>query len=295
VVVEYIAGNLGENSYFKASSARPMSIYAKDFDKNGLYDPFIACYGQDSVGNQHEYFYPTRDDMIKQLITIRRKFQTYGAFGQATVQDVFTKEELQGAQVLKANWLKSSYLENKGNGQFVLSALPVEAQMAPIYGILPYDFDKNGFLDVVLVGNDYGMELLQGRADAFNGLILKNMGQQGFKPLTLDESHFFVPNDAKSLTRVAIGNQKELILASQNKGAFKVFAPKTPVLRVISVLPNEVKAIITFKNGQKQLKEFYRGSTFLSQESRTMQIYKEIQVVEFFDIKNKLTRKLANT
>jgi hypothetical protein len=292
--IDYLAGNLGENSYFKASATHPMSIYAKDFDKNGLYDPFIACYGQDSIGNQHEYFYPTRDDMIKQLILIRRKFQTYGAFGQATVQDVFTKEELQGAQILKANWLKSSYLENKGNGQFVLTALPSAAQMAPIYGILPYDFDKNGSLDVLLVGNDYGMELLQGRADAFNGLVLKNMGQQNFKPLTLEETHFYVPNDAKSLTRVAIGQQKELIVASQNKGAFKVFAPKTPAVHLLLVLPNEVKAIITFKNGQRQLKEFYRGSTFLSQESRTIQINNAIQSIDFYDIKNKLTRKHLN-
>jgi hypothetical protein len=230
--------------------------------------------------------------MIKQLILIRRKFQTYGAFGQATIQQVFTPEELKDAQILKANWLKSSYLENRGGGQFVMTALPVAAQMAPIYGILPYDFDKNGALDVLLVGNDYGMELLQGRADAFNGLVLKNMGSQGFKPLTLEESHFYVPNDAKSLTRVAIGTQKELILASQNKGAFKVFVPKAPVSRMVSALPNEVKAIITFKNGQKQWKEFYRGNTFLSQESRNIQIINEIQKIDFYDIKNKLTRSI---
>jgi hypothetical protein len=103
-----------------------------------------------------------------------------------------------------------------------------------------------------------------------------------------------VPNDAKSLTRVAIGQQKELIVASQNKGAFKVFAPKTPAVHLLLVLPNEVKAIITFKNGQRQLKEFYRGSTFLSQESRTIQINNAIQSIDFYDIKNKLTRKHLN-
>jgi enediyne biosynthesis protein E4 len=223
---DYVAGNFGKNTYFKCNSDEPLRIYAKDFDKNGLYDPFISCYWRDSLGNRQEYFYHTRDDMIKQLVLIRRKFKTYADFGMATVQKVFSADELKDAQILSANWMQSSYVENLGNGKFQLSALPYQAQLAPIYGILPMDYDKDGLQDVLMVGNDYGMELLQGRADAFNGLVLKNMGKGQFKPVELNESGFCVPNDARALAKIQLANKKELVLATQNRGILKIFQRK---------------------------------------------------------------------
>jgi enediyne biosynthesis protein E4 len=309
--IDYMAGNFGKNIYFKcvpksnntsksdianptSDMVYPLSIYAKDFDKNGLYDPFISCYGRDTAGNKQEYFYPTRDDMIKQLVLIRRKFQTYGAFGQATVTDVFTKDELKDAQIMRANWLQSSYVENLGNGKFKMTALPYQVQIAPIYGMMPYDYDGDGLLDVVMVGNDYGMELLQGRADAFNGLILKNLGGNQFKPIELNESGFYVPKDARALSKITLANKKEVILATQNRGALKAFAPKLSNSTTIYPQKNEVKAQITLKNGQKRLQEFYWGHSFLSQYPLSISLNSSVQSVDFLDKKNISIRKINN-
>lgn len=290
--IDYIAGNFGENLYYKCNGEEPMRLYAKDFDKNDLYDPFISCYWRDSLGNRKEFFYPTRDDMIKQLVLIRRKFQTYAAFGAATVPEVFTKEELEGAQILKSNWLSSSYIENLGNGKFQITALPVAAQLAPIYGILPYDIDQDGLLDILMVGNDFGMELLQGRADAFNGLVLKNIGKSKFNTINLDKSHFFVPGDARGLTRIGLSNGQDLIIATQHRNLLKLFQSKSLPNQNIYLAFNEVKAKISFKNGQQQTKELYWGSTFLSQESRSIRVTENMQEIILFDRNNKTTRKL---
>ncbi|MBL7813911.1 MAG: VCBS repeat-containing protein [Saprospiraceae bacterium] len=291
--VDYMAGNFGENLYFKCSSGEPLSIYAKDFDNNGLYDPFISCFWRDTAGQRKEFFYHTRDDMVKQLVLIRRKFLTYGDFGKATVQDVFSQKELEGAQIFKSNWLSTSYLENIGGGKFKISALPTTAQLAPIYGMMPFDVDKDGLLDLVMVGNDYGMELLQGRADAFDGLVLKNMGQNQFKTIELDNSHFYVPNNARALTQVVV-KDKSLLLATQNKGALKAFALKNSAhIQNIPLSKNEVKAQVLLKNGQKQMKEFYWGSTFLSQEGRSFPLDETMQEVIFYDAKNNVTRKVS--
>ncbi|HRI58332.1 MAG TPA: VCBS repeat-containing protein [Saprospiraceae bacterium] len=222
---DYMAGSYGQNLYFKGDAKEPLHVYAKDFDGNGFYDPFISCYWLDSLGNRKEYFYHTRDDMMKQLIVLRKKFYSYGAMGEATVQDVFSKKELEGAQILEANWMSSSYIENLGNGKFAITALPWQAQLAPIHGMLPYDVDKDGLPDLLMVGNDFGMELLQGRADAFNGLVLKNMGKNQFRPVELEESHFFVPGDARALAKVRLADGREIIVATQNRGNLRVFAP----------------------------------------------------------------------
>jgi hypothetical protein len=230
--------------------------------------------------------------MAKQLIMIRRKFQTYGAFGQATVQDVFSAKELEGALILKTNWMSSSYVENLGNGKFKLSPLPAPAQLAPIYGMLPYDVDHDGRLDLIMIGNDYGMELLQGRADAFNGLVLKNTGNGQFWPAELEESHLMVPHDARALTRIALAGKKEAILATQNRGDLMVFAVKNQPERLIPLDKSEVCAEITYRNGQKQLREFYWGSSFLSQEPRNIEMDAAMNEIAFFDRAHHLTRKV---
>ncbi len=289
--IDYAVGNFGENIFFKCTSAEPITLYAKDFDGNGLYDPFISCYWKDSTGFKKEFFYHTRDDMVKQLVQIRAKFKTYGQFGEATVDKVFSEQELQGAQILKSNWMKSSFIENLGHGKFKLSAFPIEAQFAPIYGMMPYDYDGDGLLDVLLIGNDYGMELMQGRADAFYGLILKNMGKNEFKTVELDESHFFVPKDARSLSRVEVDGNSYLI-ATQNRDSLKIFSGKLASSKIIKLDKNEKMALITFKNGSSQRKEFYWGSGFHSQEPRNYLLDELVSHVDFFDFHNKLTRTI---
>ncbi|MCU0338545.1 MAG: VCBS repeat-containing protein [Spirosomaceae bacterium] len=267
---DYIAGNFGQNTFFRCTSNEPLTIYGKDFDENGRYDSFISCYFKDSLGTKREYFYHSRDDMVKQLITIRRKFERYGDFGEATVDKVFGQDELKGATILKANWMSSSYVENLGNGQFKLTALPIEAQVAPVYGIVPYDVDNDGLLDVLLIGNDYGMEVFQGRADGFYGLVLKNTGK-GFRSIELNQSGFFVPHDARALTRLRVGT-RDVVMATQNRRDLRFFTLSKSPTDFVKVMPNETYGVWTLANGRRRKVEFYYGSTFLSQESRQVAV-----------------------
>ena len=287
---DYMAGNFGENVYYKCRSNEPISIYAKDFDGNGFYDPFISCFWPDSLGNRKEYLYSNRDDILKQLVKIRKRFNTYGALGEATVQDIFPAADLKDAQIMRTNWMSSSYVENLGGGKFAITALPVEAQIAPVQGMLPYDVDGDGLLDLLLVGNDYGMELQQGRADAFCGLVLRNMGQNRFRSVDLQQSHFVVPGNARALARVNLAGQRELILATQHRGPLKVFSKPGVSGITIRLEPAETKAVITLKNGQKRTQEFYWGCGYLSQQSRTLLLSDDIAFVTFFDRNNKQTR-----
>ncbi|MFN8341441.1 MAG: VCBS repeat-containing protein [Cyclobacteriaceae bacterium] len=287
---DYWAGNFGENIYFKCSSAEPLTIYAKDFDGNGLYDPFISCYWRDSTDQRHEYFYHTRDDMIKQLVMIRTKFETYADFGRATVDKVFTAEEMKGAQILKANWMASSFLENLGQGKFRLVKLPKEAQLAPVYGMLPYDYDQDGFTDLLLVGNDFGMELLQGRADAMNGLVLHNEKGKEWRSVGLDESHFFVPKDARALSRIRVG-EREWLLATQNRDSLKVFMSNRTASASIAVQSDEAFARLMMADGKFVKTEFYYGHSFHSQEPRRLNVSEPVTEVVFYNSKGVETRR----
>ena len=187
--------------------------------------------------------------------------------------------------------MQTSWIENLGDGKFEMHELPVEAQLAPVFGIVANDLNGDGFLDVTMVGNDFGMEVQQGPADAMNGLVLMNNGSKGFEPLSLEESKFYVPGNAKALVTVRSTDDKLLFVASQNNDYLKGFSPSTGDLEVINVAPTETRAIINLNDGSQRLEEFYWGSTFMSQSSRTVQLPPNTKSIEFYDRQGMKTRQ----
>lgn len=286
--IDYIAGNLGLNSFFKANDQFPAAIYAKDFDNNGSYDAIPALYlptSQEDTARQ-EYPVHTRDDMTKQMIIFKSKFQNYKSFATTPFSKMFTSEEMKGALKLEANYFSNSFVRNDGNGKFTITPLPLTAQYACMNGMAAEDFDGDGNLDLLMVGNDYGTDVSIGRYDACNGLLLKGDGKGGFLPLSILQSGWFVSGDAKALVKFRNANGKCLLAASQNRGKLKVFELKKDA-ECVPVKPSDVSAVITYKNGRRQKRELYYGSSFLSQPGRFLNINKNINSVDITDGKGR--------
>lgn len=282
--MDYIAGNTGINTLLRASDEHPVSVYAKDFNNDGFYDAIPTVYYKDLEDKLKEFPYNTRDDLAKQFIQTRQRFQNYAKFSQATIKEILKPEELKDALVLKANWLKSSYIENKGNGVFEIRELPIQAQFAPIFGMITQDFDQDGNLDVLLTGNDFGAEVSVGRNDALNGLLLKGNGKGNFAPVTLDKSGYCVTGDAKSLVKIMNPQGQLLTITSQNKNTLRFFEYHFPV-RSIALKPNETTVLLKLKNGKTRREEIGFGSSFLSQSAHNLTISSDIQSVEIIDTK----------
>ncbi len=287
---DYFAGNYGENLYFQCSLDQPLRVYGKDLDYNGSIDPLISCYWRDSLGNKNEYLYHPLQDVIKQFVAIRKKYNSFGEFGEATVPQIFEGIDTTGIIILSANWMKSSWIENKGQGKFEMHALPKEAQLAPIYGMLPIDLDSDGYQDLLMVGNDFGIETQQGRADALNGLVLKNK-EGSLEAAPLNDSEFYVPGDARALVRLNHQSSQELIIASQNNDSLKVFSHAVQG-EILAIDPNEVKAIIELQNGLKTLVEFYIGTGYYSQSNRSIRKTKNMKSITFYDQLGNNTRTI---
>ena len=287
--MDYIVGNLGLNSNYKATPKEPMTILAKDLDRNGSLDAMVFCYMKAEDSTMQSFPMHTKDDLSSQLISIRKKYPTYKAFGTANMDDLWTKKDKENAIILKATDMQSSYIENKGNGQFNIKPLPAEAQTAPIFGVLSTDVDGDGNLDVLMVGNDYGMEPYSGRHDAFNGLYLRGDGKGNFKTVPLSESGFFVSGDAKSLAVLHTAKNEDIYLATQNQDSIKVYAKNISAGQInqkwISLKQDDSYADILFKNNKKRRVEFYYGSTYLSQSSRKMLIENDVVKITITNFK----------
>jgi hypothetical protein len=284
--IDYIVGNLGTNSFYKASDTYPIYMFAKDFDKNGSYDAFPAIYLPTSHTDTTKVLYPaqSREDIVKQMIGMRAKFQNFKTYAQAPIFKLFSYEQLLGAQILRANNFKSAYIQNNGNGKFILTALPMAAQIAALNGMQVDDFDGDGNLDVAINGNDYGTEVSVGRYDALNGLVMKGDGKGGFFPKTILESGLFLPGNGKALVKLSNAKGSYLMAASQNRGPLKMYK-MNGVNTLINILPNEVTAMITYTNGKQRKEEFYYGQSFLSQSGRYLLKQQNIKSVTIFDSK----------
>jgi len=284
--MDYLVGNLGLNSFYKANDIYPVAIYAKDFDNNGSYDAFPALYLPTSHTDTIKKMYPaqTREDIVKQMISMRSKYQNFRSFALSPIDQMLTPEQLKGAQILKANQLQSSYIKNLGNGKFELSTLPIQAQFSALNGMQVDDFNADGNLDVLINGNDFGTEVSVGRYDALNGLLLKGDGKGHFLPATILESGIFIPGNGKALVKMKGADGSYNIVASQNKGPLKVFTLKQNT-RAVDIAVDEVSGMINYKNGQKAKIEFYQGSSFMSQSSRSFFFNNNIQSLEIINQK----------
>ena len=288
---DYIVGNVGLNTFYKASDQYPIYITAKDFDKNGSYIAIPSLFLPDEHGVKKEFPAQGRDDIAKQLPVIKKRFATYKPFALATMDEVLTPEQRKGAQRLQVNMLQSCYLRNDGNGKFTMIPLPKEAQFSTINGMVVDDFDDDGNLDVLINGNDYGTEVGTGRYDAFNGLLLKGDGAGGFTPLSILQSGIYISGNGKALVKLQSSLGNYLIAASQNKGALKLYERrKKPNL--VKLNADDISAMMSFKNGKIQKEEFYNGSSFLSQSGKFLTIGKDVVTAEITNSKG-VKRKIS--
>jgi hypothetical protein len=182
--------------------------------------------------------------------------------------------------------LESCFIQNDGGGKFTMIPLPKEAQISPVNGMLADDFDEDGNLDVLINGNDFGTEVSIGRYDALNGLLLKGSGDGKFSPLSIRQSGIYIPGNGKALVKLLSSSGNYLVAANQNKDVLKLFELKHKV-NVLKIKPSEVFALIKFKNGKIEKREFYYGSSFLSQSARFIKIDANISGVVIFDNKGK--------
>ena len=283
---DYIVGNLGRNNYYNVSAETPLTVVAKDFDNNGSIDPILFAHYKNNDGEYEPFPVHFWDDLYGQSVMFRRKFKGYHDYAFASQQNLLLPEQLNDALTLEATMMHTSFIENLGNGEFKVHPLPLEAQIAPVNGMLTEDVDGDGNLDIIMVGNDYGNEIFAGRYDAFTGLVMKGDGQGGFTPIKSYESGFLVPKDAKGLTKLNGANDKEIYLATQNRGELKVFSKDDENGKYKYFIPHSIDQYIVYKmaNGSEIKQELYHGSGFLSQSSRKVKLpteVKEITIVNF--------------
>ena len=170
-LLDIVVGNHGENSRFRASEFKPISMYINDFDDNNSLEQVIFQFNGDS-----SYTMALRHDLIMQMPRLKKKYLKYNSYKNQTVNDIFNSSKIKSSHINYVYNLKSSAFINNGNG-FSNIELPIETQFSNVFAIEIDDFNDDGYNDIILGGNLYNVKPEVGRYDANNGqILLSNKG-----------------------------------------------------------------------------------------------------------------------
>ncbi len=265
--VDYVATNFGRNNLYQQSGQDYVGLYGADFDGNGGYDLLVADYALAEDGTYQEYPHNQRTDTEKQLISVKKRYERHDEFGRATIGEIVTGYPQAEVTALRANYLRSVWIENLGDGNFTFHELPREAQVAPLFGLQPLDVNGDGYDDLVAIGNDYGAETGMGMLDALNGLVLlyDPVGRE-FVAQSLQESGIFVPGNGRSLTVLNAGG-RPLLVAAENQGPTRSYLTADAGATYVEFPPDARRLTYTLV-GKPVVVEAYWGSGYLSQRGR---------------------------
>ncbi len=208
--VDFVVGNLGLNTKLKAAPDLPITLYAGDYDSNGGFD-HILLYNR----NNTSYPFVSRDQLVKQLPHLKRKFLQYENYKNVKLDDILSAEQIDSGIKKEALVFETVYLESV-EGKYILKPLPTEIQMFPVYSLLIEDINGDSFPDILAAGNFHAVQPEIGQHDAGYGVVLINNQQGGFEPLGFEKSGFIVRGEARDIKVVNDPKGNKIILVSRN-------------------------------------------------------------------------------
>jgi hypothetical protein len=207
--IDLVAGNLGLNSRLKASEKEPVQLYYNDFDNNGLKEQVLTYY----LGGRQLPF-ASIDELEKRMPILKKQYLYAADFSKASVEEIFTREKLDGSKRFSADDFSNSIFINNGNLNFTQIPMPWQAQLSSYRDAAIIDANGDKLPDILLMGNYYGNNIQMGRYDADYGMMLLNKGKANFKAETLNG--LYIKGQVRQIKKIDIANKEAYILTRNN-------------------------------------------------------------------------------
>ncbi|MEJ2005933.1 MAG: VCBS repeat-containing protein, partial [Cyclobacteriaceae bacterium] len=204
---DLIFGNYGTNTRLSASRSHPLTWHISDYDQNGRIDHILSIYEGDTL-------YPLIlfQDLSKQLPVMRKRFQTFSNYGNATTNNVLKGLNHSGERRLICESLES-YLWLNGNSTIV--PLPWQAQLSPVYAAAEMDIDQDQHMEFIIGGNQKRVKPELGAYNSSFGTVLK-WKEDGLVALPSAESGFWVRGEIRQLIAMPIDDRGSLVVIRNN-------------------------------------------------------------------------------
>jgi hypothetical protein len=220
--VDFVAGNWGLNTKFKASPEKPITMYVNDFDQNGKNDFVITYYNSDGK----TYPYHSKSDITTLMPILKKKFLLHKDYANKTYEQIFSEAQRKDAIKKQVGTLETCILINNGNGDFLLQPLPYQAQISPVFGILLDDIDGDNLYDIFMAGNFYGVKPEVGRSDASYGVMLKGEGNLHFHYMPPIQTGIFIKGEVRDIIKINTLKKTSLLIFAKNNDTLQIFREK---------------------------------------------------------------------
>jgi hypothetical protein len=268
--MDIVAGNWGLNSSYSASKAHPLELYYGDLGGRG---------GVDLVETE---FDPARNamaprrplnDLSKWMPWVLEKFPSHRAFSEATIAEVLG-DRLSGTTKVQINTLASMAFLNRGD-RFEPVELPMEAQLAPAFGLCVGDMDGDGNEDIFMSQNFFATRAETPRLDAGRGLWLRGDGRGRFTPVSGSESGVKVYGEQRGCALADYDEDGRIdLVVTQSGAATKLYhnvggrAGLRVRLQGAGGNPQGIGAQMRLRFGERQgpVREIHAGGGYLSED-----------------------------
>ena len=147
---DYVVGNVGLNTQYRADAEHPALLFAGDFKGDGSTQLIEAYYEGDRL-----YPWRSQRDMAAVFPSLVKRFPTADAYSRATVGEIFGEEKLAKARRFAATELRSGVFLSQPDGTYRFEPLPRIAQISPLQGMVAGGFLGSGHADIYAVQNSY--------------------------------------------------------------------------------------------------------------------------------------------
>ena len=272
---DFIVGNTGFNTKYKASQKYPEILFYGDFYGTGKKNIIEAKFEQ-NICLPRRGLSCSSDAMPM----IKEKFPTYHDFAISSVEQIYTEALLNSSEKFVVNDLASVVLINSKdlNGDVVFEFLPLPriVQVSPVFGSSLCDVNGDGNLDLYVVQNFSGPQRETGYMKGGVSQLLLGDGTGVFKPVSPDKSGLVVSGDATTVTThdfngdgsvdffVGVNNSNyELFMNQKKSDSYALRLPDFPKGRKYA----GSKVWVHYKNDSIQLHELNVGGGYLSQSA----------------------------
>ena len=271
---DYVVGNVGLNTQYRASREHPALLYYGDFTGEGEEPLTIEAYYE----GDRLFPWRCRRDMGAAVHSVLKRFPRNDAYARATLGEILGEGRLAAAQRFAATELRSGVLLSQPDGTYRFEPLPRIAQISPLQGLVAGDFTGGGNADIYAVQNSYAPIPPVGRFDGGLSQLLRGDGHGHFTPVPPAESGLVVPGDAKALSVIdldhdgwpdfVVSRNNGTTLAFRNSGTagrrsigFRLLGPSGNPTGVGS------RVTIEFADGSTRTSDVFAGFGYYSQSS----------------------------
>jgi len=216
--IDFILGNQGSNTMHKTSKENPVKMWVNDFDNNGTIEQIRTNHK-----NGKDYPIHMKKELTAQLVSLKKQNLKASEYAKKSIDELFSESIFENSIMKQSTISESIIAVNQGDWNFSVKKLPSRVQLSCVCGIVCSDINNDGYLDIIMAGNNFEFKPQYSRLDANYGSVLLGDGNLGFTWQEYNTSGFVIKNEVKHLKTIKDNKGKTYLIAAINNERPKLF------------------------------------------------------------------------